>query len=83
MVDPKEISRRFKLLKNADPKLYEQLVRLLDMRLYDIVTAVTQAPPDQILVCQGRAQEALKFFQIFTELPEEPPQQPVTHSPGP
>lgn len=82
MIDPTEISKRFKLLKNADPRLYEQLVRLLDQRVTEITVAVTEAPPDQILVCQGMAREARKMFQLFTELPEEHPQQSVQR-PGP
>jgi hypothetical protein len=83
-IDPLQISRRFKLFKNIDPKVYEQLIRLVDQRVTDLTVAVTLAPPDQILVCQGRAQEARKFFQLMTELPEDTsdPQQPVTR-PGP
>lgn len=83
-LDPKEISRRFRLFKNMDPKVYEQTIRLIDQYVTELTVAVTEAPPDQILVAQGRAQQARKFFQIFTELPEDTtPQQPANHRPGP
>lgn len=83
-VDTKEISRRIRLFKNMDPKVYEQTIRLIDQRVTELTVAVTEAPPDQILVCQGRAQEARKMFQILTELPEDTsaPQQPLQR-PGP
>lgn len=78
-VDTKEISRRFRLFKNMDPKVYEQTIRYVDQRVTELTVAVTEAPPDQILVAQGRAQEARKMFQLMTELPEDtsaPQQQP-------
>jgi hypothetical protein len=84
-IDTKEISRRVKLFKNIDPKIYEQFIRLVDQRVTELTVAVTEAPPDQILVCQGRAQEARKMFQILTELPEDTsaPQQHPSQRPGP
>lgn len=82
-VDPNEIAKRFKFFRNTDPRLYEQLVRLLDARVQELMIGVTVAPPDQILVCQGRAQEALKFFRIFTELPPDDPVQSVSPRPAP
>lgn len=84
-VDTKEISRRIRLFKNLDPKVYEQTIRLLDQRVTELLNGVATAPPDQILVCQGRAQEAMKMFQILTELPEDsaPPQQSPLQRPGP
>ena len=54
-----------------DPKGYDQLISLIEQRVTELTVAVTEAPPDHILVAQGRAQEARKMFQIFTELPDE------------
>lgn len=71
-----EISKRFKLLCNNDPRVYEQLIRLVDQRVEEITVAVTEAAPDQILVAQGRAQEARKFLRLMIEFPEEPAAQP-------
>lgn len=84
-VDTKEISRRIRLFKNIDPKVYEQVIRLMDQRVTELLQGVAHAPPDQILVCQGRAQEAMKMFQIMTELPTDTsaPQQPGQPRPGP
>lgn len=72
-IDNKEISKRVRFFKNMDPTIYEQLIRLMDQRVTEITVAVTEAPPDQILVAQGRAQEARKMLQLFTELPDEKP----------
>lgn len=71
IVDTTQISRRFKTFANIDPKVYEALVRLVDQRVTELTVAVTEAPPDQILVCQGRAQEARKFLRLMTEFPED------------
>jgi hypothetical protein len=82
--DVKSISRVFRLYKNVDPRVYTVLISLVEQRLAEITKALTEAPPDQILVCQGRAQEARKFLLLMTELPEDTsaPQQPPTR-PGP
>lgn len=79
-----EISRRFRLFKNQDPKAYEQTIRLLDQYVTELTVAVTEAPSDQILVAQGRAQQARKFFQLFTELPPDTSApQSANHRPAP
>ncbi len=72
-----EISRLMRLVKNQDPKRYDQFLSRFEAHVAEVTVAVTEAPPDQILVCQGRAQEAIKIFRLFTELPED------TSSPGP
>lgn len=82
LVDTKEIGRCVRLFKNMDPRVYEKFIRLVDHRVTELTVAVTEASPDQILICQGRAQEARKMFQILTELPEDDPQQSVKR-PGP
>lgn len=75
-----EIRKCFKRLRNHDPQVYDRLLRLVDHRNYEVTVAVTEAAPDQILVAQGRAREARKFWLLLTELPEDDPVQP---SPGP
>lgn len=80
-VDLNEISKRFKLFRNADPRVYEQILRLMDQWVDELTVAVTEAPPDQVLVAQGRAQIGRKFFKTLAELPpDEPAFQP---NPGP
>lgn len=73
MVDPKQLSHCFLYFKNADPRLYEKFIRILDAYVTEITVAVTEAPTDEILVAKGRAQQARKFFQLFTELPTSTP----------
>lgn len=78
--DLNEISKRFKLFRNMDPRVYEQQLRLMDQWVDELTVAVTTASPDQILVAQGRAQIARKFLQTMIELPPDEPAQP---NPGP
>ena len=62
--------------KNQDPVRYEQFLRLLDAYTQEITVTVTQASSVEILVCQGRAQQAIKFFQLLSEF-REPKQKPT------
>lgn len=69
-VDTTKLSEFATKFKNHDPHTYEQFLRLLDQYVAEVTVAVTQASPAEILVMQGRAQQALKFFQLFTEFRE-------------
>lgn len=59
--------------KNHDPHVYEQFLRLLDAYVTEVTVAVTQASPAEILCAQGRAQQAIKFFQLLSEFREQKP----------
>lgn len=71
MIDTNEISKRAKLFRNIDPKVYEQMLRFLDAYVQELTDAAVDAPPDQVLNAQGRAQQGRKFLRLFTELPED------------
>lgn len=73
MTDPKVLSQCMLFFKNADPRVYEKFIRVLDAYVTDVTVAVTEAPTDEILVAKGRAQQARKLFQLFTELPTQTP----------
>jgi hypothetical protein len=68
--DPHVISDCMRMLKNADPRAYEKFLRVLDAYVSELTVAVTVAPVADILIAQGRAQQGIKFFQLFTELRE-------------
>ena len=70
--DQNLIKHCFQLLKNSDPQLYERLIRLCDQYAYELMEATVTAPQDQILVAQGRAQQAIKFMRLMTEMPVNP-----------
>jgi len=55
--------------KNSDPDLYKQFLLLLDAYAFDVTLAVTEASSAEILQAQGRAQQARKFLQLFSEPP--------------
>jgi hypothetical protein len=69
-----QISECCHLLKNANPRVYERLLRLLDAWTDEVTVAVTEAPSTDILQLQGRAQQARKTLQVFVETrePKEP-----------
>jgi hypothetical protein len=71
-VDHRKLSACAERMKNQDPTLYEQFLRLLDAYTTELTVAVTEAPADQILTCQGRAQQARKFFQLMSQFPAQP-----------
>lgn len=56
--------------RNHDPELYERFLRHLDAYVFEVTVAVTEALPADILNYQGRAQQARKFFQLFSEFRE-------------
>lgn len=68
----KEISIISKRFRNYDPQLWDHFVNMVGDRSIAVTVAVTEAPPDQILVCQGMAKEARKMVQLLTELPDDP-----------
>lgn len=68
--NPLLLSECMRKFKNQDPKVYEQFLRVLDQYVTELTVAVTEAPTSDILVAQGRAQQARKFFQLFTEIPQ-------------
>jgi hypothetical protein len=65
--DKKKISEIAGRWKNHDPPLYDQFVIALEQYVFDVTLAVTEASNQDILQAQGRAQQARKFFQLFTE----------------
>jgi hypothetical protein len=69
MVDARDLSVCMRFFKNADPRVYERFIRTLDAYVQEVTVAVTEAPVTEIMNAQGRAQQARKFFQLFTELP--------------
>lgn len=68
--DLKKISEIAGMWKNIDPKLYEEFLRRLDQWTFEVTVAVTEAPSGEILQAQGRAQQARKFMQVFSEVLE-------------
>lgn len=65
--NPRDLQQVAGMWKNIDPDLYEKFLRLLDQMTFEVTVAVTEAPSTEILQAQGRAQQARKFMQIFTE----------------
>lgn len=62
--------------RNHDPAVYEQFLRLLDAYVAEVTVAVTQASSADILVFQGRAQQAQKFLRVLSEFREPKPRPP-------
>ena len=75
-VDTNKFSEFATKFRNQDPHVYEQFLRLLYIYTTEVTVAVTQATSAEILVMQGRAQQAQKFFQVLSEFREPKPKPP-------
>jgi hypothetical protein len=62
-------------LKNADPESWDRFIVAFDALATDVTVAVTTASSEEILRCQGRAQQMLALLRLFQEchLTREPP----------
>ena len=73
---PADIIKHYALrLKNADPESWDRFLLAFDAYATEVTVAVTQAPSEDILRCQGRAQQMLALLRMFKEchLTREPP----------
>jgi hypothetical protein len=68
-VDLREVSRRLRLFKNIEPRTYDEIVALLDEYVLEQAVLAVNASSEDVLRAQGRAQIAMKFLRVFTELP--------------
>jgi hypothetical protein len=62
-------------LRAAEPEAYTELVQAMDLYAIEIMQMLAQAPQDQVLNCQGRAQQCQAFLRMFSEahLTKAPP----------
>lgn len=54
-------------LKRAAPNAFKEVVDLLDAHAREGMALCVQAPPDQVLGKQGKAQEAIYMRDLFNE----------------
>lgn len=59
----------FKLFKSLPAPLYWDFVRDFDAYVDDVTAAVTDAPPDQVLVAQGQARMCRALLRAFLDAP--------------
>jgi hypothetical protein len=68
-------------LKNSNPTGWDDFVQVFDCYATEVTVAVTQAPSDEILRMQGRAQQCLALLRLMREcdkvkIPQPPQAQP-------
>lgn len=66
MAEP-DLSRAALILKNAAPAEYENFVKVYETYFHTVTAAVTEAPPDQVLIMQGRARQCKAELRTFVE----------------
>ena len=54
-------------LKNADPESWDRFLQAFDGYATEVTVAVTEAPSEDILRFQGRAQQMLALLRLFKE----------------
>lgn len=62
-------------LKNANPEAWDDFVQCFDIYATEVTVAVTQAPSEDILRMQGRAQQCLALLRTMRECAKAPPAQ--------
>ena len=65
-LSPQQVLAQFAMrLRAADPQAWESFVQCFDAYATEVTVAVTNAPQDQILNAQGRAQAYLHLLNTF------------------
>lgn len=75
-----EFKRFALLLKNANPQAFDGFVAVLDVYAGEVMHQMAQAPQEQILNMQGRANQCLAFLRMLREC-HIPKAQPQTQPP--
>lgn len=60
-------SALFRLRNNCDSSVWDDVVKTLETFSQEFTVAVTEAPPEKILVAQGQAQMARKVLMMFKD----------------
>jgi len=71
------LGQRALYLHNAAPTAFKDFLTELELRTTLITVAVTEAPQHEILVAQGRAQEARTLLRILQECHLPRQQKPI------
>ncbi len=54
-------------LRNASPEVWDMFVREFDAYTNEGMSAMSEAPPDKILIAQGRVQQCRALLRLFKE----------------
>jgi hypothetical protein len=66
------LSQQALFLRNLDRLVFDQFVAELEKYVNSVTVAVTDAPQENILNMQGRAQMARSFLRVFHECDKQP-----------
>lgn len=78
MTQINRLSECARFLRNSSPVEFEEFIKEFRAYTDTITVAVTQATPNDILVCQGRAQLAIAVLRMLIECDKRPePKQPA------
>ena len=60
-------------LRNGNPEAFDDFVNNLNELTGDALTALSEAPTDEVLVQQGRAQQCRAFLRLLLECDKQKP----------
>lgn len=63
-------------LKNANPEAWDNFVQTFDIYATEVAIQLTQAPSDEILRMQGRAQQCIGLLRLMQECDRPKPLAP-------
>lgn len=74
---PPSLSELALRLRNANPDVFSQFVATFNQYYEDLTFKVVQAPSDEVLQAQGRAQTAFALLRLFKECTLEKKVEPL------
>jgi hypothetical protein len=85
-IDTAKMLQQFMLrLKNSNPASWDDFVQTFDIYATEVTVQMTQAPSEEILRMQGRAQQMIALLRLMREcaLVKTPPAPPAPVNPNP
>ena len=76
-VNPIEMKDWMLRLRNGNPEAFDKFLELLNNYYQDLMEKVIQAPPEEIMVAQGRAQGIMALLRMFKECTVERKPKPL------
>ena len=71
-INPVEMKDCMLRLRNGNPEVFDKFLGLLQAYYEGLTNKVVQAPAEEVMVAQGRAQSAMALLRLFKECTVEP-----------
>ncbi len=76
-INPVEMKDWMLRLRNGNPEAFDKFLILLSDYYHDLMEKVVQAPAEEVMVAQGRAQGVMALLRMFKECTVEKKRRPL------